>query len=151
MPAMTRHRWCLIALSALAPVSVQVHTGGDTVATVVASDGTRFEVLAGTGQYAFISRGCNGSIVSQRPISFQEVGGAVEHGVGGGVSVGARGGWIRDDLADVAESEPFVGISVPRERIENRYVNPYFTYEHPNGSIGLGWVFHQKEFITAGE
>ncbi len=150
---MSRNHWCLIALTALAPISVQVQTHGDTT-TVIASDGTRFEVMGGVGEYAFISRGCEGEVIGKRPVSFRDLGGAVEHGIPGtGFSVGVRGGWMHDDIAGVTESGvvPASGLGAEPLEVENRYVNPYFTYERPRGSVGLGWVLHDKEFITTGE
>src|SRR5206468_1277471 len=80
--------------------SVQVHEHGDTIATVVASDGTRFEVMAGAGEYAFVTRGCEGQVLSIQPGAFRDAGGAIEHGIGRiGLSLGVRGGIIHDDIA----------------------------------------------------
>ena len=39
----------------------------------------------------------------------------------------------------------------PRQLSTNRYVNPYFTYDTPGGSVGGGYVWHEREFPTAGE
>lgn len=141
----------LVALSALAPVSVQLHATGDTVATVTAADGTRIEVFAGTGEYAFITRGCNGSILSQRPVTFRDAGAAVEQRLGrSGLSAGVRGGWMRDDIAGIANVDPYAGtVTDERIQIENRYANPYLTFERSRGSVGFGWVWHDKEFISA--
>jgi len=152
---MSRSRWCLIALSALTPISVQVHTEGDTSATITMSDGTRVEVYGGAGEYSFISRGCEG-VVSRRPVSFHDVGGGIEQALGKtGLSIGVRGGWMRDDIGRLEGGNSFAPATESpdstRVVIENRYVNPYITYEKPRGSVGLGWVAHDKEFITAGE
>ena len=155
---MSRTHWCLFALAALSPLSIQVHTSGDTLATVVASDGTRFEVMAGTGEYAFITRGCEGQVLSQVPASFRDAGARVEHDFGHGLSLGVRGGVVRDDIA--ANTDPYqpiqpvspTGTGVPeRLLLNNTFVNPYFSYAKEHGSVGLGWVWHEHEFITAGE
>src|SRR5262245_61528550 len=120
---MSRSLWCIVALSALTPISVQVHTDGDSSATVTLSNGTRIEVYGGVGEYAFITRGCEGTIIGERPVSFHDVGGGIEQGLGStGLSIGVRGGWMRDDIAS---AEPFSDLAVPpppiipREVIEN--------------------------------
>src|SRR5262245_34579684 len=153
---MTRRRWGVMALRALTPLPIQMNPHGDSSATVTLSDGTRLEVYGGAGEYAFISRGCEGAVAQRRPVSFHDVGGAIEQGLGAtGVSIGARGGWMKDDFASTEEGiDPGLAgvvIETPRDVIENKYVNPYITYEKPGGSVGLGWVIHDKEFITAGE
>ena len=67
---------------------------------------------------------------------------AVDHlhdDVGGGL------GLVSPQLPLPGESDP------PRQVTDNRYVNPYFVYEKPGGSVGLGYVWHEREFPTAGE
>jgi hypothetical protein len=151
---MSPNRWCLLGLVALMPLTVQVRTNGDSILTVTTSRGTRIEVLGGVGEYAFVTRGCEGKILRTDPVSYREAGGAIEQGLGAtGLSVGARGGWMRDDMtlgpALVDPSQPIP--PAQRSVIENGYVNPYVTYERVRGSVGFGWIFHDKDFITSGE
>lgn len=137
------------------PLSIRVSAPGDTVAPFVVRDGTRFEVLGGTGEYAFLTRGCEGQVVNTVPATFRDVGGRVEHGIGHGITLGVRGGAVHDDIAGTPEPAPVPTRSGPipgtRNVANNVYVNPYFTYEKTTGSVGFGWVAHRREFVTADE
>lgn len=146
---MNPSRWYLLGFAALTPLSIEVGTNGDSILTVTTPRGTRIEVVGGVGEYGFVTRGCEGQVIRTDPVSYREVGGAIEQGLGTtGLSVGARGGWMHDDMTLGSST-----LEEPPQRlvIENSYVNPYFTYERPRGSVGLGWVFHDKDFITTGE
>ena len=150
-------RALLIALTVVTPFSVQLHEGGDTLATVTAADGTQYEIAAGTGDYAFISRDCNGQVLRRHPASFHEGALRVEQPIGRrGFAVGVRAGIVVDDLAGgdgiVPPSVPPPGeLQPPRVVTTNRYLNPYLAFNPPNGSVGAGVVFHEREFPTAGE
>ncbi len=148
-------RWCLVALTTILPLSIRVSAPADSVASFVAKNGTRFEVLGGTGEYAFITRGCEGQVVNTVPGAFRDVGGRIEHSVGHGMTLGVRGGVVHDDIAGlpepVAVTTPSGPIPGTRNEIDNAYVNPYFTYEQTTGSVGFGWVAHQHEFVTTSE
>ena len=150
-------RTLLIALTVTTPFSVQLHERGDTLATVTAADGTQFEIAAGTGEYAFISRGCNGEVLRRHPASFREGALRVEQPIGrGGFAVGVRAGLMVDDLAGgdgvVPPAVPLAGEpQPPRVVTTNRYLNPYIVFNPRDGSVGAGWVLHEREFPTAGE
>ena len=153
---MSRSRWCLVALASLAPFSVQVHTQGDTIATVTAANGTRFEILTGAGDYAFITRGCNGTVLSSIPGSFRDAGARFEQDVGHGIVLGVRGGLVHDDIAAPPPIPigvtPIPGTDLPGRIVrDNTHVNPYLTFEQEAGSVGLGWVHHEHAFVTTGE
>src|SRR5580765_4254406 len=70
--ALQTGRALLIAIAAIAPFSITVHDQGDTLATVTTADGTQIEIAGGAGEYAFISRGCNGEVTRRNPASFRE-------------------------------------------------------------------------------
>lgn len=150
-------RACLIALTIATPFSIQVHAQGDTLATVTMADGTQFEVAAGTGEYAFVSRGCNGNITRRHPAAFRDAAARVQVPIGGaGLALGVRAGVVRDDLAGgdglVPPAPPFANEPQPPRVIStNRYVNPYFVFAREQGSVGLGYVWHEHDFPTAGE
>ncbi len=150
-------RIALFALALVTPFSIELHAQGDTLATLTAVDGTQIEVIGGTGSYAFLSRGCNGNVIRRHPASFHEAATRVEVPIGsGGVRLGVRAGIVRDDFAggDGNVTLPVLPPSFPEpERVlsTNRYVNPYFSFEPPGGSFGLGWVKHEHDFPTAGE
>ena len=150
-------RALLLALTIVTPLSIQLHERGDTLATVTAADGTQYEVVAGGGEYAFLTRGCNGEVIRRHPVSFHDAGMRVQVPIGGrGLAVGVRAGVVRDDLAGgdgvVSPAEPLPGESQPPRVITYiRYVNPYVAFEPPGGSVGIGWVVHDHEFPTASE
>lgn len=148
-------RWCLVALTAVLPLSIRVSAPADSVAPFVARDGTRFEVLGGTGEYAFITRGCEGQVLNTVPGTFRDAGARVEHSIGHGMTLGVRGGVVHDDIAGTPGPIGVTPGSGPspgtRSELDNAYVNPYFTYEQTGGSVGFGWVAHQHEFVTTGE
>jgi hypothetical protein len=154
---MNTGRALLIAVTAITPFSITLHEQGDTLATVTTADGTQIEIAGGAGEYAFLSRGCNGEILRRHPASFREGALRVQQSIGhGGFALGVRAGTVRDDLAGgdgivspavPAPNEP----QPPREVSTNRYLNPYFTYDTPQGSVGGGYVWHEREFPTAGE
>jgi hypothetical protein len=150
-------RALLIAVAAITPFSISLHEQGDTLATVTTADGTQIEIAGGAGEYAFISRGCNGEVTRRNPASFREGAVRVQQPIGHhGFALGVRAGVVNDDLAGgdglvppalPPPNEP----QPPRELSTNRYVNPYFTYSPPGGSVGGGYVWHEREFPTAGE
>ena len=150
-------RALLIAITAIAPFSIVVHEQGDTLATVTTADGTQIEIAGGAGEYAFLSRGCNGQVTRSHPASFQEGAVRLQQPIGhAGFGLGVRAGVVRDDLAGgdgvAPPAAPIPGEpQPPREVSTNRYVNPYFTYDAHGGSIGGGYVWHEREFPTAGE
>jgi len=154
---MNTGRALLIAVAAVSPFSITVHQEGDTLATITTADGTQIEIAGGAGEYAFISRGCNDQVIRRHPASFREGAVRVQQSIGhGGFALGVRAGTVRDDLAG---GDGFVSPAVPapnepqppRVVSTNRYLNPYFTYDTPEGSIGGGYVWHEREFPTAGE
>jgi len=148
-------RIALIALTLVAPMSIELRAEGDTLATVTAADGTQFEIAGGTGVYAFVSRGCQGEILRRRSAAFRDAAARVQLPLGRSrVRLGMRAGIVRDDIAggDPTPIPVFPGAPGPDRIVAtNRYVNPYLTFDPPGGSVGIGWVAHEREFITAGE
>ncbi|MEQ1832426.1 MAG: hypothetical protein ABL977_05165 [Candidatus Eisenbacteria bacterium] len=149
-------RVLLIGLLSITPFSIVLHERGDTLATVTTADGTQIEIAAGTGEYAFVSRGCNGQITGRRAAAFRDAAVRVQQPVGGGLALGVRAGIMHDDIAGgdarIPPATPLPGeIVPPRQVTDNHYVNPYFVYERPGGSVGLGYVWHERDFPTAGE
>lgn len=147
-------RIALVALTLVTPISIELHAEGDTIATVTTADGTQLEIAAGAGAYAFVSRGCEGQILEQRPATFRDAAARVQVPLGrGGAALGVRAGIVRDDFAGGEGSAlpVFPGAGPDRIVAINRYVNPYFTFEPAGGSVGIGWVAHEHEFPTADE
>jgi hypothetical protein len=113
--------------------------------------GTRLRVAAGTGTYAFIARGCEGRILDEVPASFADAGVSLSHRFEASpLEIGVRGGWLRDRIG-TAEGPSFFPELPLGSTIDNAYVNPFFSLEGARAGIGVGWVAHRRDFITAGE
>jgi hypothetical protein len=153
---MHRSLIAILVLAVLAPLSLEIQSDGES-SWVEMPNGTRVEVLGGVGEYAFVSRGCEGQILDTDVVKLRDAGMLVEQGFGDfPVRLGVRGGVIREraQFDSGVLFDPNTGTYVPfdgRVTYDNRYVNPYLSYVRPAGSVGFGWVFHDIEFLTAGE
>src|ERR1043166_2763653 len=99
-------RGLLVAIAAITPFSITLHDRGDTLATVTTADGTQFEIAGGAGEYAFISRGCNGEVIRRHPAAFREGAVRVQQPLGHtGLALGVRAGTVRDDRSEEHTSE----------------------------------------------
>jgi hypothetical protein len=146
---MSRSFYALVLLSALAPLSVDAP--GDSSTDDAPGGETRIVVGGGYGEYAFITRGCEGQVIDRDFIHFVDAGAGAEHRFAGTPLVlGVRGGWLRDDLESTVTRPLPEGFAANGER-ENRYVNPHVALEREGMGMGLGWVGHDREFVTAGE
>ncbi len=136
---MNRSLIAIVVLSAATPLAFDVPR--DT-----ASSETTLELGAGYGEYALISRGCEGQIVDQDFVHFADAGAQLEHRFAGpGLTAGVRGGVLRDD----PDEDP--ATPAAEAPADNRYVNPYLALEGPHSGAGIGVVLHEREFPTAGE
>ncbi len=145
---MTRSAATLGVLIALMPLAVEAPIGSDSSRSDPSF--TRFRAAAGYGSYAFISRGCQGEVIDRIPASYHDVAGAIEHHDGAThLTIGVRGGRVHDDIGVSSLSPPTDSIASPAR--DNAYVNPYLAFEEGEASVGFGVVFHEREFITAGE
>lgn len=155
--AMHCGRVLLFALTSIAPFSIQLHAEGDTLATVTTADGTQIEIAAGAGEYAFVSRGCEGQVIRRHPASFREGAVRVEQRLGRApIKIGVRAGIEHDDIAGgdglVPPATPLPNEPQPERMVQdNHYVNPYLVHDSPGGSVGIGYVWHEHDFPTAGE
>lgn len=138
---------CLGSLVALMPLSVEISadsTGGYAGAT-------RARVAGGGGAYAFVARGCEGEIIDKVPARFEEVGGEIAHRIGAGpLTLGVRGGRIRTRTGQPDDPNVFSGVPIDTV-LTARYVNPFIALEGDEAGVGFGWVFHDGDFLTAGE
>jgi hypothetical protein len=138
---------CLGTLVVLMPLSLEIPAGIGT------DDGsaTRVRVAGGGGAYAFIARGCEGQVIDRVPVRFEDAGGSLEHRFGAeGLAFGVRGGFIRHRMGAPEDPRRFAGVPLDTV-LETRYVNPFLAVEGEEAGVGVGLVFHDGEFLTAGE
>lgn len=150
---MKRSLVLLAGLTGALPLSIEFPGAFDTTSTTgsPAPSETRFRIAGGGGTYSFIARGCEGRVIDHVSSHFRDASVSIEHRPGASpIALGIRGGWIRDRIDSSATPERFGTVPLGRTTA-NRYVNPYLEYDPGPLSVGLGAVFHEREFITAGE
>lgn len=137
------HAWSLGAFIVLLPVAVEIPATSDSGRVMDGAGGeTRVTVLAGGGHYAIIDRGCANEILRTHPHEFHEVAAEIQHRFAGGLTLGVRGGSLRDHSQATILDET---VYPPRESLviqqrSNRYVAPWMGVETDGGGIGIGWM-----------
>jgi hypothetical protein len=147
---MKRSLVLLAGLSGALPLSFEIPGPVDSTSSSTAFH-TRVRVAGGAGTYSFIVRGCEGQVIDHVSSHFRDGSVSIEHRPGTSpIALGVRGGWIRDRIDTSATPERFANVPLGRTT-GNRYVNPYLAFDPGPMGVGLGMVFHDREFITAGE
>jgi len=128
------------------PDSAGLDFGSPAPATFV----TRMRVATGGGYYAFMARGCEGEVLDHVPVHYRDAAASIEQRIGdGGLTLGARGGMIRHELGH--SNQGFLP-EVPQDTtLETSYLNPHVAFEARDFGMGIGWVVHEGEFVTADE
>ena len=103
----------------------------------VDSSVTELRVAGGKGSYAYITRGCDNSVISKERIDYDNVGAEVSHKFTAPVSLGMRAGIVRPDAA---------GRHGYESPYDVRYVNRYLSFDWPGFSIGGGLVKGDQYF-----
>jgi hypothetical protein len=98
-------------------------TGGDSTFTSV-------QLTGGAGSYAYITRGCEGEILSKEAVPFRDAGFSVDHRGLGPVQVGMKGGWYSESRR--------MGHWRPNAGLNAYYLNPNVALEWRRFGIGLG-------------
>ena len=106
---------------------------------------TEFRVAGGSGSYAYVTRGCDNSVISKEKIGFDNIGAEASHKFRAPIRIGVRAGTVSPERSgrfyyDYSSSDV-------------RYVNPYLSFDWPGVSIGGGWVrgdhhFPEEDFST---
>ena len=96
---------------------------------------TELLVAGGSGSYAYVTRGCDNSVISKQRIDYDNVGAEVSHKFVAPVRLGVRAGVVRTH-----DSHDYELLS------DTRYVNPNISLEWPGFSIGGGWVLANRPF-----
>jgi hypothetical protein len=97
---------------------------------------TEFRIAGGTGSYAYVTRGCDNSVISKQRIGYDNVGGEVSHKFTAPIRIGVRAGQIH------ADEEGYYGPASSTVR----FVNPHLSLDWPGFSIGGGWVHGDQHF-----
>ncbi len=135
-------RLCVLgALIAALPVSVDVGPASDSLPPRRGE--TRLEVAGGLGEYALITRGCQGQVISEVRNQIDAGALALEHRFPEDWVVGVRGGVLHTALRPGATTPVWSGLEY-----STRYVNPYVAYEHRYVGVGGGWVDANVPFPT---
>lgn len=116
------------AALAAAPLAIS-HTDSSSV--------TELLVAGGSGSYAYVTRGCDNSVISKNRIDYDNLGAEVSHKFRGPVRLGVRAGLLGPD-----GSGPYDYVSAT----DVRYVNPYLSMDWTGFSIGGGWVRGNRHF-----
>ncbi len=141
---MSRSLVGIVAFAGLLPLAVDVPPD-----SAMRTSETRFRVAGGYSIYSFVVTDCQGRVTDQVPVHAYDGAVAVDHRFARvPIRIGVRGGWTRDHIGSVPADVPDVPQHVT---LGNRYANPFFDYETSQGSIGIGWVAHQREFMTSDE
>lgn len=95
---------------------------------------TNIKVAGGAGSYAYITRGCQGQVLTKDKVPFKDFGFSLDHKFRFPVRVGLRGGHIWNK-----------NVHSPDEMITNLYLNPHVSLELRSFGIGAGLCSAQKE------
>ncbi len=145
---------CLGAFLALLPLTVEVPARRDSGAT----GETRVTLVGGVGRYSIIDRGCQGEVLAKHPHEFGDGGAEIEHRFASGITIGARGGIVRDENTEHLVATDYSVyparesvVTVKTER-RNNYVIPSLGYEGKNVGLGIGQVLASGRFtVGSGE
>jgi len=95
---------------------------------------TSFRIGGGSGSYGYITRGCNGDVLTANKVELENFGADVSHKFTAPFRVGVRAGIIQPKSAD----------------LDVRYVNPYLSQEGSIFSAGLGLVISDRRLPDGG-
>jgi hypothetical protein len=131
----------LSVLLATLPLAVDLPGSRDSSRT----SNLQVEVATGFSQFAFVSRGCNGEILSVTHNQLDSGALVVEHRLPNNLVIGVRAGNVGTTLnsrTQVYTGAPYYSYrdSMLTTRYSNPYVNPYLGYEGGWAGIGGGFM-----------
>jgi hypothetical protein len=115
----------LFAGTLILPVAVETPPPGGGHATSVSA-------AAGAGSLAFVTRGCEGRVLTADKLKLRDAGAAVVHRFPGPVSIGVRGG-----VTEIGDG------------LTNNYINPHASLDWDYIGFGGGYV-HSTDFLYTG-
>ena len=131
------------------PLAVDLPGSRDSSRT----DPLQVEVAGGGGQFAIVSRGCNGEVLRVTRNQLRSGTLVVEHRLPRDFVVGVRAGTVQTTLHPSSQ----VHVGAPGDpdrdttltaRCSNRYVNPYLGYEGRWAGLGIGAMMADRPFDT---
>jgi len=129
-----------IVLAAM-PLAVDLPAGRDS-----ATGRTQVEVAGGHGQFALVSRGCNGQVLNVTHSQLSSGALVVEHRFPEDVVIGVRAGSVHTTRNEA--SIGFLGLdTLPAGSYANPYVNPWLGYEGHEAGFGVGWIAADRPFV----
>lgn len=102
------------------------------------SSETNLKIAGGLGSYAYVTRGCEGEVLSKEKIPFKDVGFSMDHKFKAPVKIGLRSGYISDE-----GTYYYHDINKVESR-KNFYLNPDIALEWKNFGFGVGPFIAQK-------
>ncbi len=143
---MTGRLALLGVLLATMPLAVDLPAGRDTTA----AGRTQVEVAGGHGQFALVSRGCNGQVLNVTHSQLASGALAVEHRFPEDIVIGIRAGSVQTTRHEA--SIGFLGLdTLPPASYSNPYVNPWIGYDGREGGFGVGWLAADQAFMFSGQ
>lgn len=103
---------------------------------------TNFRITGGLGQYAHISRGCEGNVLDKEKIPFSEIGVSIDHKTKTPLRLGLNVSYIftkeESELVYYSYGQKYVRYAGNQRPIEIFTVNPFINAEWKNFAIGGG-------------
>lgn len=113
---------------------------------------TNIKLFGGVGQYALISRGCEGQVFEKHGVPFRELNAAVEHKFPAPIKLGIRSSYlfdkqkIEDTYLDPITGVHFITRFIPKE---NLVMNPYLNLEWKAFGIGGGYFWSRYRLAVS--
>jgi hypothetical protein len=107
------------------------------------------EVAGGGGQFAIVSRGCNGEVLQITRNQLRSGALVVEHRLPEDFVIGVRAGNVQTTLNTSTETHgpaPTDAVPEPTRFYANRYLNPYVGYEGRVVGLGVGVMMADQPF-----
>jgi len=105
---------------------------------------TNLKIAGGLGSYAYITRGCEGEVLTKEKIPFKDTGFSFDHKFKAPLKVGLRCGYIWDKKDRATEYIDWIDTMIIVENSNNFYLNPDLSFEGKRFGIGVGPFFAQK-------
>jgi len=146
---MNRSLLSMVSIAALAPIAVELPALDESVVALPGE--TRIGAAGGIAYYAFIARGCEGQEIDHLGVHARDGAFVLEHRFESKpIRLGVRAGWVRDEIDPDSTGPLFIGAPTG-VTLTNTYVNPHVSFEGPRGGMGLGYIWHEREFTRASQ
>ena len=106
--------------------------------------GTKVRIYGGRGDYAYITRGCEGQVLGKQKVPFTEFGSSIEHKFQNiPIRIGVGGSHIltRAVIEDFNSGRRFSTFTID-STISRNIINPYINLEYKYIALGTGYHSH---------